>query len=349
MKNWERTLIGPETSLRDALQRIDEGGVQIVLVVSPAGQLMGTLSDGDARRGLLGGLSLEDSVTRVMNTEPHCVREGESPAGILSKMRQLGLHQIPIVDSCGSVVGLKVLDDFLHRSVRQNWVVVMAGGLGTRLAPLTLDTPKPMLRIGSRPLLETVLRGYAEQGFRHFWLAVNYKADQIESHFGDGGALGIELRYLRERQRLGTAGPLGLLPEKPVLPVVVVNGDLLTKEDLGHLVDRHVESGADATMGVREYESQVPFGVVHQRGGEIESIEEKPIQTFVVSAGMYVLSPEAVGLVPRGQPYDMPALFEALIARGRRTRCYPVNSYWLDIGRMDDLQRAHDDFEREFR
>jgi len=348
MKHWESTLVAPDTTLREALEVIDRTGTQIALVVDSGRRLVGTLSDGDARRGLLRGLALGDRVAAAMHAKPTCARASDDPPSILAMMRRLVLHQIPVVDADGVVVGLKVVDDYLTPPVRDNWVVIMAGGLGSRLHELTRETPKPMLKIVSRPLLETIVRGYAEHGFRRFWLAVNYKAEQIETHFGDGSSLGVEVRYLRERDRLGTAGALGLLPERPTAPLLVTNADLLTKEDYGHMLDRHVESGADATMAVRDYEMQVPFGVVRQRDGCIEAIEEKPVQRFVVSAGMYVLSPQVLELVPRGQSIDMPMLFESMVRDGLRTRCHHTDGYWLDIGRLPDYERANLDFDQLF-
>lgn len=349
MKSWEQALIGPQTTLREALATIDRAGCQIALVVDADRRLRGTLSDGDARRGLLRGLNLDDQVAVAMHPSPTCARAGEARKSILATMRRLGLHQIPVLDASGIVVGLETVDDYLATPTREHWVVIMAGGLGTRLEELTRDTPKPMLKIGSRPLLETIVRGYAEQGFRRFYFAVNYKSEQIEAHFGSGSALGVDIRYLREQTRLGTAGPLSLLPERPTLPVVVANADLLTKEDCGLMVERHVEANADATMAVRDYEMQVPFGVVHQRDGRIEAIEEKPIQRFVVSAGMYVLSPQAIDLVPSNEYFDMPSLFGVMVERGMRTRCHAIDGYWLDIGRLPDFERANMDFNEVFR
>lgn len=344
MKNWEQTLIGPRTTLREALGVIDRSGCQIALVVDEQRRLLGTLSDGDVRRGLLKGLDLTDSVTAAMYVNPTCARAGDDPQSILGTMRERGLHQIPIVGDDRVVVGLDVVDDFLVAPERDNWVVVMAGGLGTRLEELTKHTPKPMLRVGQRPLLETIVRGYAGQGFRRFYFAVHYKAEIIQEYFGDGSSLGVEVRYLREPQRLGTAGGLSLLPERPQLPILVTNADLLTKEDFGHMLDRHVEAKAEATMAVRDYEMQVPFGVVRERDGAIETIEEKPVQRFVVSAGMYVLSPAVLDLVPRGQLFDMPSLFEAAVRKGMKTRCHHIDGYWLDIGRLADYERANLDF-----
>ena len=349
MKSWERTLVRPETTLREAMETIDKVGCQMALVVGPDRHLLGTLSDGDARRGLLKGLGMDDKVTAAMHVDPTCAKVGESRHSILATMRRLGLHQVPVIDDQGRVVGLEVLDDFLSASVRDHWVVIMAGGLGSRLDELTRETPKPMLKVGSRPLLQTILRGYADHGFRRFYFAVNYKAEQIEAYFGDGGALGVEIRYLREQQRMGTAGALSLLPDRPSEPIIVTNADLLTKDNHGYMVDRHVESGADATMAVRDYEMQVPFGVVRERDGRIEAIQEKPVQHFVVNAGMYVLSPHVLDLVPSGQFFDMPSLFEAMARRGMRARCHHIDGYWLDIGRLPDYERANLDFMEFFR
>jgi dTDP-glucose pyrophosphorylase len=349
MKLWEQALVGPETTLRDALRTIDRAGSQMVLVVDRDRVLLGTLSDGDARRALLRGLGLADPVSLAMHREPTVAAAGESRQAMLATMRRLGLHLLRIVDAARRVAGLEIVDDYFAAPAREHWVVIMAGGRGVRLEELTRETPKPMLRVGSRPLLETIIREYIQHGFRNFWLAVNYKADQIESHFGDGSEFGANIRYLRERERLGTAGALGLLPEPPSEPFIVTNADLLTKEDYGDMVDRHVASGADATMAVRDYEMQVPFGVVREKDGRIEAIDEKPIQRFVVSAGMYVLSPHVLEHVPKDTLFDMPSLFEALARSGKRTRCHPIEGYWLDIGRATDYEKANSDFDEVFR
>jgi len=349
MKTWERALIRPDMTLREALATIDRAGSQMALVVDGDRRLLGTLSDGDARRGLLKGLSLSDSASAAMHRNPTVARSNESRQSILSTMRRRGLHQVPVVNAAGIVVGMEVVDDFLATPTRDNWVVIMAGGMGQRLEQLTRDTPKPMLRVGSRPLLETIVRGYSAQGFRRFHFAVNYKADQIERHFGNGSDFGVEIRYLREEQRLGTAGALSLLTESPTQPILVTNADLLTKEDFGYMLDQHAESGADATMAVREYEMQVPFGVVRERDGCIEAIDEKPVQRFTVSAGIYVLSPHVLELVPRTTYFDMPSLFQAATSQGLRARCHRIDGYWLDIGRLPDYERANLEFDEVFR
>lgn len=349
MKNWKNTLISPALALRDALQTINEVGCQMALVVDTEGRLLGTLSDGDVRRALLRGVTLETPVSEVMHTTPTVVHNYDDRETRLGLIKCLGLHQLPIVDNHGHVVGLEIVDDYLQVPIREESVVIMAGGLGSRLKELTRDTPKPMLNVGSRPILETIVRSFSEQGFRRFYLAVNYKAEQIEAHFGDGSKFGIEVNYLREQQRMGTAGALSLLPAELEHPVVVTNADLLTKADFSSMIENHLASGADATMGVRKYEMQVPFGVVQERDGRICSIFEKPVHQFMVSAGMYVLSPTAIQLVPHDQFFDMPTLFDTIAAKGLHARCHHVDGYWLDIGQPSDFERANRDFHEVFR
>ncbi len=349
MKNWISALVGPDVPLRDALEVINRLGSQMVIVVDGEGRLLGTLSDGDARRALLRGLDLAAPVEQAMHRRPTTARQTDTRQMRLATMRRTGLHQLPITDADGVVAGLDTLDDFLAVPLRDEWVVIMAGGLGSRLSELTRDTPKPMLPVGSRPLLETIVQRFYDQGFRRFYIAVNYKAEQIEHHFGDGSRLGIEVQYLREKQRLGTAGALSLLQERPTTPVMVTNADLLTNENFAHMVDQHIALGADATMGVRDYEMQVPFGVVYEQDGVIQAIKEKPVQRFSVSAGMYVLSPSAIALVPHNQLFDMPSLFDLLVSQGRKACSYRVAGYWLDIGRLPDYERANLDFNEVFR
>jgi dTDP-glucose pyrophosphorylase len=348
MKSWEHVLVRPADTLREALIRIDEAGTQIALVVDENRRLLGTLSDGDVRRGLIRGLTLKDRVEQAMHSKPATLRAGQSRKESLSLMKRLGLHQIPIVTAEGVVTGLEIVDDFFVPVVRDNWVVIMAGGLGTRLRELTQSVPKPMLRVGDRPLLETILRTYIDQGFRRFYLAVNYKAEIIENHFRDGSALGADIRYLRETKRMGTAGALGLLSEKPQQPLLVANGDLLVKHDYVEMLEEHVAAAAAATMAVREYEFQIPYGVVQEEDGGILRIEEKPVHRSLVSAGMYVLSPEVMDLIEPGESIDMPQLFDAVLTRNLRTRCYRVSGYWMDVGRMADYEKANRDFPEVF-
>jgi NDP-sugar pyrophosphorylase family protein len=263
-------------------------------------------------------------------------------------MRQRRLHQIPVLDATWRVVGLEVLDDLLKPQPKTNPVVLMAGGLGSRLRPLTDECPKPLLRVGTKPILETILEAFIEHGFNRFYVSVNYKAEMIEAYFGDGSRWGATIEYLREKERLGTAGALSLLPEPPVEPVFVMNGDLLTRLNFAHLLDFHTAHGSVATMCVREYEMQVPYGVIKTRSHRILDIHEKPTERYLVNAGVYVLQPDALALIPRDRSFDMPDLFKRLMDRGGDTAVFPIREYWMDIGQMDDFHRANGHFEEVF-
>lgn len=343
MRDWKRTLIGPEATFRDALKVIDATGAGMALIVDADRRLIGVLSDGDFRRALIRGAGLEDPAVSAANRQPVCIDQHQDRAATLAMLRAHSLRQLPVLDSDRRVVGLTTVSDFLNIPVRSNPVVIMAGGKGERLAELTRDTPKPMLKVGPRPILDTIVGNLAGQGFRRFWLAVNYKADQIERHFGDGSALGLDIRYLRETKPLGTCGALALLPE-PEEPFVVTNGDVLAKVDYGHVMDSHLEAGADATVVVRDYQMQVPFGVINAADGQILRIDEKPTQSFTISAGAYVLSPSALRLVPRDAYHDMPMLLADMIGAGLTVRQQWAEGYWMDIGRPPDYAQANADF-----
>ncbi len=340
---WKSALISPDTSIQEALARIDSAATHIALVVDADQRLLGTLSDGDVRRALLAGMTLGDSIRYCMCTTPTTVKADESRESVLGKMRQLVLHQIPALDDQGRVIDLKIIDDLLVPEHQEHWVVIMAGGLGSRLKELTRDTPKPMLPVGNKPILETIVSRFVEQGYRNIWLAVNYHADQIEKHFDDGAKFGAHIRYLREDIRLGTAGALGLLPI-PDAPILVSNADLLTKANYTELLRGHIASNAAATMAVREHEFRIPYGVVHTQNGIIEGLVEKPIHRVTVNAGIYALSPEAVVRIPQNTFFDMPELFSKLMKDGLVARCHCIDDYWLDIGHHEDLKRAHIDF-----
>ena len=343
MKAWQKALIGPEATFRDALISIDATGAGIALVVDGERRLLGALSDGDIRRALIRGAGMEDRAIGAANKKPVCADDQQDPATMLATLRAHSLRQLPILDADRRVVGMATVEDFLNIPVRSNPVVIMAGGKGERLAELTRDTPKPMLTVGSRPILDTIVGNLAGQGFRNFWLAVNYKAEQIEGHFGDGSALGLDIRYLREAKPLGTCGALSLMP-RPDEPFVVTNGDVLAKADYSHLLDSHLQSDALATVVVRDYQMQVPFGVVNANGAQVTRIDEKPTQSYTISAGVYVLSPAVLDLIPKDAFHDMPALIADMIAREMPVRLQRAEGYWMDIGRPPDYAQANADF-----
>lgn len=348
MIDWQRTLVRPDQNLRDALIAIDATGGHMALVVDGERRLLGTLSDGDIRRWLIAGGSIDDAARAAANPSPVTAAAEEGPESHFSLMRTRGLAQLPLIDPNGHVVGLATFEDYLLAPERKQPVVIMAGGLGSRMGELTRNVPKPMLKIGDRPILQTVVEEFRAQGFRYFHLAVNYLADQIVGHFGDGRAFGVDISYMRETTRMGTAGALSLLPKELEHPVVVTNGDLLIKENIGAVLEDHLRGAADATLLCRDYQMQVPFGVVTEEDGRVLNIVEKPVHSFRVNAGVYILSPRAIRLVPAGSYFDMPDLFRLCIERGLATVCHRTDGYWLDVGRVPDYERAKRDFRDVF-
>jgi dTDP-glucose pyrophosphorylase len=341
---WKNALIPPDASIRQAIAAIDNSRIQIALVVGPDALLIGTVTDGDIRRALLRGISVDDPIATVMNGKPTTLPQEESAQRAHDLMRRTTHRCIPRVDGRGGITGVWHLSDFLQTEVHDNVVVVMAGGLGTRLNPITEALPKPLIRIGAKPILETILDNFREFGFREFYLSVNYKAEMVKEYFGDGSRWGISIRYLEESKRLGTAGALSLLPVRPTKPLIVMNGDLLTKVNFQQLLDFHHDHDDAATMCVREYDLKVPFGVVTMEDHHITAVDEKPVQRFFVNAGIYVLEPDTLDCVPREEQFDMTSLFQMLVESGQRVSAFPIREYWLDVGRLDDLERARLEF-----
>ena len=348
MINWQDVSVSPDQSIRDALSVIDEGGIQIAIVVDEDDHLEGVATDGDIRRGILDEINLDAPVRTVINEDPITARPQTDCQSLIDRMRTKRIHQIPIVDNESRVVGIEVLDDLLEPETRPSPVVIMAGGLGTRLRPLTEDCPKPLLEVGGQPILETILEGFIVHGFHRFYLSVNYKSGMIEDYFGDGSDWSVDITYLHEEQRLGTAGPLSLLPERPDEPLIVMNGDLLTKLNYAHLLDYHRDQDSIATMCVREHETQVPYGVIETEEQRMMGIEEKPTERYFVNAGIYVLEPETLGLVPENEFFDMTELFEDLIDREGEATVFPVREYWQDVGQKEDFRRVNGEYEEVF-
>lgn len=348
MKHWQELLVSPSTSIIETMKNIDETAAQIALVVGKDHELLGTVTDGDIRRGILRGISLHDEVSKVMNQHPVTIKEGVSKQAIKKLFQEKKLRQLPVVNKNNQVVDVIFSSELLDAASFDNWIVLMAGGLGTRLRPLTENIPKPMLKVGTKPILQTILESFIEHGFYNYYLSVNYKREIIKEYFGDGLEWGVSIQYLDEDQRLGTAGALSLFDEKPDKPIIVMNGDILTKVNFQQLLQFHEENQAVATMCVREYQHQIPYGVVRIDGSTLCSIEEKPIERYFVNAGIYVLNPEALDLIPKNEYFDMPSLFEALIRQQKKTSVFPIREYWLDIGKMPDFEKANLEFAEVF-
>lgn len=323
---------------------IDAESAKIALVIDNDKRLLGTLTDGDIRRGLLEGVTFEDPVERVMNPHFHFLHSCDDDSLALEMMRREGLRQVPVLDEEGRVVRLLLLKELVTPAELPNAVVIMAGGKGLRLRPHTEHCPKPMLLVDGKPMLETLIEQCMLNGFRKFYLSVNYLKEQIIDYFGDGGHWGVSIEYLVEDCPLGTAGSLRLLPDSIKHPFLVMNGDVLTRLNPSKLLCFHDEHHAASTMCVREHLITVPFGVVRAQGVDLESFEEKPSYRKMVNAGVYVIDPQLLSLLPPDQPTDMPTLLIQAKQAGYRVAVCPIHEYWIDVGRPESLKQAHEEW-----
>jgi dTDP-glucose pyrophosphorylase/predicted transcriptional regulator len=342
--DWTKIILNQSATMRDAIEVLNSEALRIVLVVDTDERLVGTITDGDIRRALLRHSTMDIILSELMNTEPTIANLTDGRDQLLQKMQELDLLQIPVVDSDGQVTGLETLQHLLEKKRYDNPVFLMAGGFGTRLRPLTEHTPKPMLNVGTKPILETILEQFIETGFYNFFISTHYMAEVVHAYFGDGSEWNVSIQYVHEKEPLGTAGALGLLPKNlPDLPIVMMNGDLLTKVDFIELLSYHNEHGGDATMCVREYDYQVPYGVVKADEHRITSIVEKPVQKFFVNAGIYVLAPSILNGVDGEGFLDMPHLLSEKIKNNEQVNMFPLHEYWLDIGQMEQFEQAQID------
>ncbi|MDY0192337.1 MAG: nucleotidyltransferase family protein [Aliarcobacter butzleri] len=348
MKNIDNIKLNINSTIKEALQIIDNGALQIALVVNENDILLGTLTDGDIRRGLLKGLDLNSSIESIIFKTPTIGKISDTKEEILKLALSKKLHQIPIVDERGKILGIQEIEELIKPKDKTNKVILMVGGLGTRLRPLTENTPKPMLKVGNKPILQTIVEKFAEYGYTNIVMCVNYKSHMIQDYFGDGKDFGVNIEYILENQRMGTAGALSLLKDKPNESFFVMNGDLLTNINFEHLHNYHLATNSIGTMCVREYDFQVPYGVVNIKDSKIASIEEKPTHKFFVSAGIYMLSPEVLEYIPENQFYDMPTLFEKIISKGKNAISFPLREYWLDIGRIEEYKKANEEYDEVF-
>lgn len=348
MQSVHDILVKSSITLREALLRIDTSSKQILLVIDDTGRLIGTLSDGDIRRGLLSGHTLNESIAPIYFSKPTVVTTNDSKEMIIHLSTIKKIHQIPVIDHEGKPIGIEILDELVSTSLISNPVVLMAGGLGTRLGELTKNTPKPMLYVGNKPILQTIIENFARYGYTNIILSVSYLSHLIEEYFGDGSRFGVSIRYIHETERMGTAGALSLMREMLNEPFFVMNADILTNVNFEHLHNYHLKQEAVATMCIREYEFQVPYGVVNLDKADITSILEKPIHTFNVSAGIYMLNPSILSIIPNHTFYDMPTLFETLITKKQKALSFPIREYWLDIGRIEEYERANSDYHGVF-
>jgi len=337
---WHQATLPLNATIGQAIRNLDEIAIKIVLVVNEAGVLEGTVSDGDIRRGLLNGLDLSSPISIIVHRNALVVPPELSRELVMQLMVANKIQQVPVVDDRHHVIDLHLWDAIVAPPMRSNMMVIMAGGIGSRLRPYTNSCPKPLLPVAGKPLLEHIIERAKLEGFNHFVLAIHYLGQMIEDYFGGGEKLGVRIDYLREESPFGTAGALALLSPFPDASFIVTNGDVITDIRYGELLDFHSRQVATATMAVRVHEWQHPFGVVKTQGIEIVGFEEKPITRSHINAGVYAVDPIALSVLRAGEHCDMPTLFERLQIKKQRTLAYPMHEPWLDVGRPDDLNRA---------
>ncbi len=340
--------IPPDASIRQAMELVDRHGTGIVLVVDREGRLTATVTDGDVRRAILGGHGLSDPVTVLADYSgrgspiPLTAPEGTSTAALLEMMTESGVHQMPLVDREGRVVDLALLKQLSREPPLPMSAVIMAGGYGRRLLPLTEDCPKPMLPVGGRPLLEITLERLRRSGIRSVNITTHYLARQISDHFGDGSRFGMDIRYVEESRPLGTAGALALL-DRCTEPLLVINGDVVTDLDFGAMRRFHAEHEAAATIAVAQHQFQISYGVVEHDGPYARRVVEKPVMRHLVNAGIYLIEPDAQAYVPRDALFNMTDLIDRMIEAGERVVVFPVREYWIDVGQPGDYHRVQRD------
>ena len=342
MKKWQKTLVNQNHTLLETMKIIDDSSLQFAVVVDEEQHLLGTVTDGDIRRGILRGEGLDVKITSIMNPNPITAKSGQRCHKYKQLMKSKMLKQLPIVDENNRIINILFADN-IETTLNKNTVVLMLGGLGTRLRPLTNDTPKPMLRVGNKPILETIIEGFKQYGYTNFIFSVNYKKEVIQDYFQNGEAFDVKIEYIEEDKKMGTAGALSLLKKRPTKPFFVMNGDLLTQINFDQLMQFHMEYESVATMCVREFEYQIPYGVIETNGTDLVTIKEKPIHRSFVNAGIYVLNPDVLDYIPQDEFYDMPSLFEKLIEKNSKTSVFPIREYWLDIGQIDDFNKANNE------
>ena len=337
----EQFVIPDTASIGDAMLAIEKNCREVVLVSDGSEVIVGVITDGDIRRGLLGGLVMATPAAQVMTTNFISVPPKTDRTAVLDLMQALRIRHVPAVDESRHLIGIHFLEEIIGTPQRPNVAVIMAGGKGTRLRPYTENCPKPMVRVAGRPILERIVLNLVGNGIRKIFISVNYLAHMIEEHFGDGSDFGCQITYLRENTELGTGGALSLLPDDLHHPVIVLNGDQVTRINITGLLNKHDDANADATISVGHYQHEVPYGVVHQNNGRLEKLEEKPSLDILINLGLYVVNPEVVRQVPKNQFFMITELFAKLLEQHKNIATYFSDEDWIDVGRPDDLKRAN--------
>lgn len=335
-----KIVIQEDISIKDTIENLSLSGLQISLVVDKSYKLVASITDGDIRRGIVSGLSLDDPVSKVANYTPVWVEENTPREIMLSILKKNNISQLPILDKNKVLIDIKILSDFETIDILKNIFIIMAGGFGKRLGSLTDDSPKPMLGVAGKPILEHIINQAKKSGFRKFYITTHYLPQKIYDYFGTGKDFDVEIEYVEEKEPLGTAGSLGLIDYKGALPIILSNGDLMAKVDFGDFLQYHFSKNSDITVAVRYHEMINQFGVVKLNGEKIEGIEEKPIYKSLVNAGIYIIQPEIIKMVSKNQYLNMPELIEKCIDKDKKIYAYPIYEPWIDIGVKEDYLKA---------
>ncbi len=347
VKNIKNIKITKDATIKKALKVIEKGHIKIALVVDKEDKLIGTLTDGDIRRGFLKGCNINSPINSIINKRPLVAKKNDAKEKLFNSALFRKIYQIPVINKKGNVTELYIIDKLLKSKTKFNKVVIMAGGKGIRLRPLTKNTPKPMLKVGGKPILQRIIKTFKDCGYKDLIICVNYKSHIIENYFGNGGKFGVNIEYVKEKKMMGTAGALSLIKEKLTEPFFIINGDLLTNLDFEKMLDFHIKHNSIATMGIKKYSINSPYGEVNLVNESISSINEKPTHKFFANAGIYVLNPECVDLVPK-KFFDMTSLFKKIILNKKKTISFPLEEYWKDIGRLSDYETANKKFANKY-
>ncbi|QCH26958.1 nucleotidyltransferase family protein [Clostridium tyrobutyricum] len=348
MNKLNNMFVGENNSIIDALNKINENNTGTVIVIGENRKLLGTLTDGDIRRALINNVSLNSSIKNIYNKNCKYIYENYNEEDVQSILKMY-IKAVPIVDKNKIVVDYVALKDFFNtEDTEENPVLIMAGGLGTRLRPLTDDIPKPMLKVGDKPIIQTIIEQFRRSGYKNIFISVNYKSDFIKNYFRDGSDFGVSINYIEEDKRMGTAGAIRLAEEYLNTSFFVINGDILTNINFQSLMKYHINHEFDMTIGSRNYDMQVPYGVLNTEELCITSLEEKPVYSFMVSGGIYVLNPQIIKYIPQNKYYDITQLINLLINKNRKIGNFPIQEYWMDIGKVEDYHKANEDIKKLF-
>ncbi len=334
----------PDTTIREAMKLMDSSSLETILVIDEGKKLLGLVTDGDIRRSILNSMESSDKIGKIMNRNFTALHYSKPFEDIVNTMKKYCFKQIPLVDDNKRVIDIVLLRDIITDDYRDNYVVLMAGGTGSRLKPLTNAMPKPMLKVGDKPILEIIINQFKSQGFKNFIISISYLADIVEGYFGDGSNYGVNIKYIRETKRLGTAGCIRHAEPYLDKPFYVMNGDLLTRINFEDMLNYHAENEFDITMGLRKYEYQIPYGVMETQGDCITGLVEKPVVSCTINAGVYCLDPKIIGLIPEDEHFDITTLVEKCIQKGAMVGGYDINDYWIDIGQIEEYNKANMDY-----